>query len=132
MSHDVELSLLGFERLIIFRCNGISRAQGMATYIRSGCSASHKTISECGCCEVQIVKVCGKHSHFFMFSVCRNPNAGDGIFDFLLISMTAIQENYRKASYVFIRDSNAHHREWLNSISQTDRYECECEGGLEK
>ena len=34
--------------------------------------------------------------------------------------MAAIQENDRKASFVFIGDFNAHHKEWLNSISQTD------------
>ena len=36
------------------------------------------------------------------------------------MSMTAIQENDRKASFVFIGDFNAHHKEWLNSTSQTD------------
>ena len=55
-----------------------------------------------------------------MVSVYRNPDADDGIFDCLLVSMTAIQENDRKASFVFIGDFNAHHKEWLNSTSQTD------------
>ena len=55
-----------------------------------------------------------------IWSVCRNPDADDGIFDCLLVSMAAIQENDRKASFVFIGDFNAHHKEWLNSISQTD------------
>ena len=35
-------------------------------------------------------------------SVYRNPDADDGIFDSLLVSMAAIQENDRKASFVFI------------------------------
>ena len=34
--------------------------------------------------------------------------------------MAAIQENDRNASFDFIGDFNAHHKEWLNSISQTD------------
>ena len=92
----------------------------MAVYIRSGCSASHKAIFECGCHEVQIIKVCDKHNNFYLFSVYRNPDADDGIFDCLLVSMAAIQESDRKASFVFIGDSNAHHKEWLNSITQTD------------
>ena len=64
--------------------------------------------------------MCGKHNNFYLFSVYWNPDAGDGIFDWLLVSMAAIQENDRKASFVFIEDFNAHHKEWLNSISQTD------------
>ena len=64
--------------------------------------------------------MCGKHNNFYLFSVYRNPDADDGIFDCLLASMAAIQENDRKASFVFIGDFNAHHKEWLNSISPTD------------
>ena len=118
--HISELAIPGFKRPILFKRNEINRAQGMAVYIRSGCSASHKATFECGCHEVQIIKVCGKHNNFYLFSVYRNPDADDGIFDCLLMSMAAIQENDRKASFVFIGDFNAHHKEWLNSISQTD------------
>ena len=92
----------------------------MAVYIRNGCSASHKATFECGCHEVQMIEVCGKHNNFYLFSVYRNPDADDGIFDCLLVNMAAIQENDRKASFVFIGDFNAHHKEWLNSIPQTD------------
>ena len=38
-----ELSIPGFKRPILFKRNEINRAQGMAVYIRSACSASHKT-----------------------------------------------------------------------------------------
>ena len=34
--------------------------------------------------------------------------------------MAVIQENDRKASFVFAGDFNAHHREWLNSVSPTN------------
>ena len=118
--HTAELSIPGFKRPILFKRNEINRAQGMAVYIRNGCSASHKATFECGCHEVQIIKVCGKHKKFYLFSVYRNPDADDGIFYCLLVSMAAIQENDRKASFVFIGNFNAHHKEWLNSISQTD------------
>ena len=118
--HIAELSIPGFKRPILLKRNEINRAQGMAVYIRSGCSASHKASFECGCHETQIIKVCGKHNNFYLVSVYRNTDADDGIFDCLLASMAAIQENDRKASFVFIGDFNAHHKEWLNSISQTD------------
>ena len=82
----------------------------MAVYIRSGCSPSHKASFECGCLETQIIKVCGKHNNFYLVSVYWNPDADDGNFDCLLVSMAAIQENDRKVSFVFIGDFNAHHR----------------------
>ena len=116
--HISELAIPGFKRPILFKRNEIN-AQGMAAYIRSGCSASHKATFECGCHEVQIIEVCGKHNNFYLFSVYQNPNADNGSFDCLL-SMAAIQENERKASFVFIGDFSAHHKEWLNSIAQTD------------
>ena len=65
----------------------------MATYNRSGCCASHKAIFECEYYEVQIIKMCGKHHNFYLFSVYHNPNADDGIFGCFLVSMAAIQEN---------------------------------------
>ena len=55
-----------------------------------------------------------------MFSVSQNPDADDGNFDGLLVSMAAIQENDGKPSFVFIGEFNAHHKEWLNSVSNTD------------
>ena len=39
----------------------------------------------------------------------------------MLNSYTAIQEDNRKSCFIFIGDFNAHHREWLNSVSPTDR-----------
>ena len=92
----------------------------MAAYIRNSCSDSHKATFECGCHEVQIIKVCGRHNNFYMFSVYQKPDADDRISDCLLVIMAAIQENDRKASFAFIGDFNAHHKEWLNSISHTD------------
>ena len=123
--HIAELSIPGFKRSILFKCNEISRAQWVAVYIRSGCSASHKAIFECGCHEVKKIEVRGKHNNFHfinfhLFSVYWNPDIDDEIFNYLSVSMAAIQENDKKASFVFIKDFNTHHKEWLNSISQTD------------
>ena len=80
--HIAELSIPGFKRPILFKRNEINRAQGTAVYIKNGCSASHKATFEFGCHEVQIIKVCGKHNNFYLFSVYRNPAAADGIFVF--------------------------------------------------
>ena len=63
--------------------------------------------------------MCGKHYNFYLFFFYRNRDSDDAIFDCLLVSMAVIQENDRKASFVFI-DFNAHHKEWLDSTSNTD------------
>ena len=94
----------------------------MAAYIRKGFPASRKPSYECNCHEVLVLEVCGKHSNFYLFSIYRNPDANDDIYDCLRNSMSYIQENDRKAAFLFVGDFNAHHREWLNSISPTDRH----------
>ena len=64
----------------------------MALYIRNGFPASHKANYECNCHEVLAVKVCGRHSNFYLFSIYRNPDANDDIYDCLLNSMATIQK----------------------------------------
>ena len=115
-----ELLIPGFKQPHLLKRNDRRRGQGMAAYIRKGFSASRKPDYECDCHEVLVLKVCGKHSNFYLFSIYRNPDADDEIFDCLLNSMAFIQENYRKAAFLFVGDFNAHHREWLNSVSPTD------------
>ena len=117
-----ELLIPGFKQPHLLKRNERERGQGMAAYIRNGFPASRKTCYECRCHEVLVLKVCGKHSNFYLFSVYRNPNANDHIYDCLLNSMAAIQGNDRKAAFLFVGDFNAHHREWLNSVSPTDRH----------
>ena len=118
--HVSEILIPGFKKPILLRRDAIPRARGMAVYIKDGFSASHKSCYECGCHEMQIVKVCGKYNNFYLCSIYRNPDLDDGIFDCLLITMATIQESDIKASFVFVGDFNAHHREWLNSVSPTD------------
>ena len=115
-----ELLIPGFKQPHLLKRNERQRGQGMAAYIRNGFPASRKANYECRCHEVLVLKVCGKHSNFYLFSVYRNPDSNDDIFDCLLSSMAAVQENDRKAAFLFIGDFNAHHREWLNSVSPTD------------
>ena len=120
--HSAEILLPGFKKPILLRSDAIPRARGLALYIRNDFSAMNQKRYECNCHEIQIVKVCGGHSNFYIFSVYRNPDANDTIFDCLLSSMASIQQNDVKSSFLFLGDFNAHHREWLNSISPTDRH----------
>ena len=120
MRHISEILVPGFRRPILLRRNSIDRAQGMAVYVRNNFSASRKANFECGCHEVQVLKVCGRTNNFYIFSVYRNPDVDDSIYDCLLLSMASIQENDSKSAFIFIGDFNAHHREWLESVSPTN------------
>ena len=51
-----------------------------------------------------------------MFSVYRNPDLDDRIFDCLLTSM-AVQAEYVRASSLFVSDLNGHHQECLGSTT---------------
>ena len=101
MRHASEVLIPGFKKPILFKRNAIHRAQGMAAYVRKDFPASHKTNYECRCHEVQVFKVCGKTNNFYLFSVYRNPDADDTIFDCLFTSMAAIQVSDRKAAFLF-------------------------------
>ena len=136
MRHVSELLIPGFQKPILLRRDAMPRARGMAVYIRNGYSAS-KTSYACVCHEMQVMKVCGKHNNFYLFSVYRNPDLDDAIFDCLLLAMAKVQENDRKAAFVFVGDLNAHHRQWLSSVSPTDchgirAYDFACESGCEQ
>ena len=50
-----------------------------------------------------------------MYSLYRNPNLDDRIFDCLLASMAAMQAEDVRASFLFVGDFNGHHQEWLGS-----------------
>ena len=94
----------------------------MCVYMRPACSASRITKFECGCHEMMMVKICSRFNNYYIFSVYRNPDLDDSIYDCLLSSMASIQESDSKASFVFVGDVNAHHQEWLNSISPTNQH----------
>ena len=106
------------KRPILYKRNEINRAQGIAVYIRSGCSASHMAIFECRCHVIQIIKLCDKHNNFHLFSVCWNPDANDGIF---FIVFWYILQSYKKITKrlpLFLLEILMPVTEWLNSVSQ--------------
>ena len=53
--------------------------------------------------------------NLYVFSLCRNPDLDDRIFDCLLASMAAMQTEDIRASFLFEGDLNRHHQEWLGS-----------------
>ena len=50
-----------------------------------------------------------------MYSLYRNPDLDDRIFDCLLASMAAVQAEDVRASFLFVGYLNGTHQEWLGS-----------------
>ena len=62
-----------------------------------------------------VVRVCGLRQNFYVYSLYRNPDQDDFIYDCLLTSMAAVQAEDVRASFLFMGDLNGHHQEWLGS-----------------
>ena len=118
--HAAELILPGFSKPTQLLRGSRPRVCGLAAYIRSGFSASICKDHICTCHEIQLIKVSSRVNNFYIFSIYRNPDLDDSIYDCLLGSMGNIQEMDPKSAFIFVGDVNAHHREWLNSVSPTD------------
>jgi len=121
--HLSELLIPGFGRpVLLYRDgSGLPRSRGMAAYVRDGFGAYRQNEFECGCCEMLVVRVCGSRQNFYVFSLYRNPDLDDKIFDCLLLSMAAVQAKDARACFLFAGDLNVHHREWLGSAT-TNRH----------
>ena len=120
--HVSELLIPGFNNpTLLLKSDG---KQGLVTYIRNGFSASLRNDLTCKCPnvrhEIQLVKIGSRTHNFYVFNIYRSPSANDSIYDCLMTSMSHIQELDRKSCFVFVGDFNAHHRDWLNSISETN------------
>ena len=57
-----------------------------------------------------------------MYAFYCNPEHDGSLYDCLLDSMARVQSVDNKAVLVFVGDANAHHSEWLESVSPTDRH----------
>ena len=89
----------------------------MAAYVRDGYGAFCQPKFECGCCEMLVFRVCRVRQNIYVFSLYRNPDLDDWIFDFLLASMPAVQAEDVRASFLFVGHLNGHHQEWLGSTT---------------
>ena len=74
---------------------------------------------ECGCCEILVFGVSGATQNFYAFSLNRNPDPDDRIYDCLLTAMTPVQAADERASFLFVGDLNGHHQKWLGSLPRT-------------
>ena len=62
----------------------------MAAYVQDGYGAFHQPKFGCGCYEMLDFIVCGVRQNLYVFSLYRNPDLDDRIFDCLLASMAAM------------------------------------------
>ena len=117
---QVSESLVPGFGLPVLLCRGkMPWARGTAAYVRNGYGAFRKRKFQCGC-EILVFSICGVRQNIYVFSLCRNPDLDDRIFDYLLASMAAMQDEDVRASFLFVGDMNGHHQEWLGS-STTNR-----------
>ena len=66
-----------------------------------------------------VFRVSGVRQNLYVFSLYRNPDRDDRIFDCLLTSMAAMQTADIRASFLFVGDLNG--QEWLGSTT-TNRH----------
>ena len=62
-----------------------------------------------------VFRVCGVRQNLYVYSLYRNHDLDNQIFDCLLASMAAVQADDVRASFLFVGDLNGHHQEWLGS-----------------
>ena len=74
-------------------------------------------ISQTSICEILVFMVYGVRQNLYVFSLYRNPDIDDRIFDCLLASIAAVQADDVRASFLFVSDLNSHHQEFLGSTT---------------
>ena len=62
----------------------------MDAYVRNGYGAFRQPKFECGCCEMPVFRICGMRQNLYVFSIYRNPDLDDRVFDCLLASIAAV------------------------------------------
>ena len=60
-----------------------------------------------------VLGVCGVRQNICVFSLYRNPDLDDRIFDGLIASMAGVQAEDIGASFLFVGDLTGYHQEWL-------------------
>ena len=114
----------GYKKAILRESNTVKnpRARGMVLYIKKDSeNISSLPIYECECHETLVVKVSSSRN-FYILASYRNPNLDDSIYSCLLLMKSEIQRDDPNGYFIFVGDYNAHHREWLNSVSPTDSH----------
>ena len=117
-----ELRIPGFGCLQQRLRNSTPGAQGLALYIKEGFRSLRQSKLECSCHESCVLRNCSWRNNFYVYAFYRNPGHDGSLYACLLDSMTRVQSVDDKAVFVFVGHADAHHSEWLESVSPTDRH----------
>ena len=109
MPHVSEVLVPGFGRPVLLCRGKMPLARGMAAYVRHCYGPFCQPKFECGCSEMLVFRVFGVRQDFCVYSLYRNPDLDERIFDCLLALMAAVQAEDVRASFLFVRDLNGHH-----------------------
>ena len=119
--HLSELHIPGFGCSQKRLRNSTLGAQGMALHVRERFRFFRQSKLECSC-HVSEFRICSRTNNFYVYAFYLNPRHDGSLYDCLLDSMALVQSVDDKAVFVFVGDANAHHSEWLESVSPTDRH----------
>ena len=114
MRHVSELLVPGFGRSVLLYRGKMPRARGIAAYVRYGYGAFRQP-------KMLVFMVYGVRQNLYVYSLYRNPDLDDRIFDCLPAPMAAVQAEDVRASFLFVSDLNGHYQEWLESTT-TNRH----------
>ena len=86
MHYVSELLVPGFGRPDLLCLGKMPRARGMAAYVRDGYGEFPQPKFDCGCGEMLVFMICSVRQNLYVFSLYRNPDQDDQIFDFTSIN----------------------------------------------
>ena len=89
----------------------------MAAYVRDGYGPISPTQVRVWLLRNARIGICGVRQNLHVFSLYRNPDLDDLISYCLLTSMTVVQVEDMRASFLFVGDLNCRHQEWLGSTT---------------
>ena len=102
--------------------NSTPGAQSMALYVMEGFRSFWQSKLECSCQESCLFRICSRINNLYVYAFYGNPGHDGSLYDCLFDSMVRVQSVDNKAVFLFVSDANAHHSEWLASVSPTDRH----------
>ena len=120
--YQLELRIPGFGCSQQRLRNSTPGAQGMARYVREGFHSCRQRKLECSCHELKVFRICSRINNFYVHAFYHNPGHDGSHYGCPLDSMARVQSVDDKAVFVFVDDANAHHSEWLKSVSHADRH----------
>ena len=80
LCHVSDSLVPGFGHTVLCR-DRMSRALGLATYMRDEYGAFRQHEFSCDCSEMLVFRVCGAKQNFYVFSLYHNPDLDDWIYD---------------------------------------------------